>query len=310
VLAINAGVTVENGVSSKDLALVQADPQKLQQIVENLLTNALKFTPTGGTVRFDAEFAAIAPDDPRIIHAPGEDVNPSLARTLVVHVRDTGAGLREDQIARIWERFYQVDSTATRRAGGAGLGLAIVRSLVELHGGQVWARSGGPNKGSEFSFSLPLAPSTSRQRLKSGADRPTEAVLNYEPGDRVVLVAEDDADQREIICDMLELDGYKVVVASEGEEAYRLARELKPAMIALDVILPRMDGWEVLHRLRSDEATSSIPVLIISVVDQEEFGRKLGANEYLIKPLEPGRLRSAVRRLMPDETTDAGVTPS
>lgn len=122
----------------------------------------------------------------------------------------------------------------------------------------------------------------------------------------MVLVAEDDVDQREIVSAMLELEGYKVVVAGDGEEAIKLAQNLRPAMIALDVILPRMDGWEVLHQLKNDETTRDIPVLIISVVDQREYGKKLGADDYLVKPLEPGRLRAAVRRLIPDPSQ--GIT--
>jgi hypothetical protein len=113
-----------------------------------------------------------------------------------------------------------------------------------------------------------------------------------------VLVAEDDADQREIICDMLQLEGFDVVLAEAGDEALDLARQILPSAIALDVILPRRDGWEVLAELRQDPRTKDIPVLIISVVDQTDFGKKLGADEYLLKPLDARSLRTAIRRLV------------
>ena len=112
-----------------------------------------------------------------------------------------------------------------------------------------------------------------------------------------MLVVEDDEDQREIVCDMLEVDGYHVVLAQDGKEALEVADRLRPSAIILDVLLPRADSWEVLHRLRNNPQTAKIPVLIISVVDQPSFGKKLGANEYLLKPLNPHSLRTAIKRL-------------
>jgi PAS domain S-box-containing protein len=303
VLAAGSAVHISNQVDPELMVPVLADSQKLMQVIDNLVTNALKFTPKNGHINLGARLSSFDAGDPEIQEEPEEGyVAPGQARSVIVTVSDTGAGLREDQLARIWERFYQADSSATRRSGGAGLGLAIVRSLIELQGGQVWARSRGPNKGSRFSFSLPAARAevVAREKVVSNPAEFSASELEAH-GAKTVLVAEDDDDQREIICDMLELEGYRVVVASDGEEALKLAQAHRPAMIALDVILPRVDGWEVLHRLKSDEATSDIPVLIISVVDQQEFGRKLGADEYLIKPLEPGKLRAAVKRLVPEE---------
>src|SRR4051794_4420610 len=132
---------------------------RLQQVLQNLLSNAIKFTPEGGRVEFDATLSDLPPGDPADAEISPSEGAPGQgpAKSVVVTVRDTGAGIPEDQLDLIWERFYQVDSTAKRRAGGAGLGLAIVRNLVELHGGRVWARSEGLDKGSTFSFTLPLA---------------------------------------------------------------------------------------------------------------------------------------------------------
>ncbi|MDQ5865763.1 MAG: response regulator, partial [Chloroflexota bacterium] len=139
------------------------------------------------------------------------------------------------------------------------------------------------------------------------AIRPAEQRRDRQPAIGTVLVAEDDADQREIICDMLQLEGFEVVLAETGEEAIELATQIMPSAIALDVILPRRDGWEVLEALRQDPRTRDIPVLIISVVDQTDFGKKLGADEYLLKPLDPRSLRTAIRRLVLAHERDAAT---
>ena len=300
VLAVNAGVTIHNEISQAELPQVMADEAKLQQVLENLLSNAIKFTPSGGSILFkavpselDAADAALLEQDE--IAVPGAGEQPM---SLVVSVTDTGAGLDQDELTRIWDRFYQVDSSAKRRSGGTGLGLAIVRSLIELHGGQAWVKSEGAHMGSTFSFSLPVAQGGPYSPGEADTQQFGQAVGGMNANLQTVLIVEDDTDQREIICDMLEMDGYRVVVAADGEEALRLAQEVKPAAIALDVVLPRRDGWEVLNRLKREPATRDIPVLIISVVDQQEFGKSLGADEYLVKPLEASNLRTVVRRLL------------
>ncbi|HEY0069344.1 MAG TPA: ATP-binding protein, partial [Chloroflexia bacterium] len=279
---------------------VHADDQKLQQVLENLITNAIKHT-AGGSITVDGYLTPREPDDPSLLayEPPASPLEDGEARSIVVSVRDTGAGLEADQLARIWDRFYQVDTTVKRRSGGAGLGLTIVRNLVGLHNGQVWAYSPGPGQGSTFSFSLPIVQGEYGLYARPGDKPPAQRKLHERrPVIGTVLVAEDDADQREIICDMLELEGFEVVLAETGDEALELAAQFRPSAIALDVILPRRDGWEVLEELRKDPRTRDIPVLIISVVDQTDFGKKLGADEYLLKPLDPRSLRTAIRRLV------------
>jgi len=298
VLAVNAGVSISNEVSTSSLPDVLSEETKLQQILENLLSNALKFTPEGGSITFSATLSERPPDDPALASLdPLPPLDPGIPpQSVVVSVTDTGAGIDEEQLARIWDRFYQVDSSVKRRSGGTGLGLAIVRSLVELNGGQAWVTSKGANLGSSFSFSLPVAPDSKSLPIA----QPHAAYIGGDDrqGVPTVLIVEDDEDQREIICDMLEMEGYKVVVAADGDEALQLAHDVKPAAIALDVVLPRRDGWEVLNRLKREPATRDIPVLIISVVDQQEFGKSLGADEYMVKPLEAATLRTVVRRLL------------
>jgi PAS domain S-box-containing protein len=312
VLAADAGVSLANNISKAPMPYVLADEPKLQQVLENLLTNAVKFTPNGGTITFTAGLSPLPADHPDLtaLEPVAEQRGPDGAQSVVVSVTDNGAGLEEDQLERIWDRFYQVDSTSRRRTGGAGLGLAIVQNLVDLHGGRVWARSDGKNQGSTFSFSLPLAthgavlpkepePTPRKHPPQWTADAQTQGQ---------VLVVEDDPDQREIICEMLEMEGFRVLLAEDGEEAVSLALSTRPAAIILDVILPRADGWEVLHRLKDAEATADIPVLILSVVDQPGFGKRLGADEYLIKPLEPNALRKTIRRLVRAASGQNGAT--
>ncbi|HEX8599986.1 MAG TPA: GAF domain-containing protein [Chloroflexia bacterium] len=304
ILAMNAGVQIANLLPNRHLNKVRADDQKLQQVFENLITNAIKHS-AGGSITIDGYLTPLEPDDPGLLvyEPPSQPLEEGQARSLVVSVHDTGAGLEADQLARIWDKFYQVDTTVKRRSGGAGLGLTIVRNLVDLHSGQVWAYSAGPGTGSTFSFSLPIVQgdygtyTRPGDRIPLGA-RSVEQRRDRQPAIGTVLVAEDDADQREIICDMLQLEGFEVVLAETGEEALELATQIMPSAIALDVILPRRDGWEVLEALRQDPRTKDIPVLIISVVDQTEFGKKLGADEYLLKPLDPRSLRTAIRRLV------------
>lgn len=303
VLAAEAGVALHNYVPQRSLPMVLGDDAKLQQVIENLLTNAIKFTPAGGSVTFEATVASLPAGDAAIIE---RDVDADVAlgvqpQSVVVSVRDTGAGLEEEQLERIWDRFYQVDATSRRRTGGAGLGLAIVRSIVELHGGLVWVESRGPGRGSDFHFSLPIASREAlheMEGLPKPKARPPMRTARKGESLGTVLVAEDDADQREIIFEMLELEGYEVVLANDGEEALELAAKIHPSAIILDVILPLADGWEVLHLLKKDPSTRDIPVLVISVVDQAGFGKKLGAEEYLLKPLDPQSLRKTVNRLV------------
>ena len=299
VLAVNAGLSIRNEVPDEGVPLVLADDQRVQQIIENLLSNAIKFTPKGGSIIFRAEMSPLPADHEAVFDAK-RAVDQGTARSMIVSVTDTGVGLQQEQLERIWDRFYQVDTSAKRKSGGVGLGLAIVRSLVELHGGQIRAESPGVSRGTSFMFTLPIAglpPEVveSPDLLPGGVSLVRGA---EDPNARAVLVVEDDADQREIICDMLEMEGYRVILAGDGEQAVNLAITLRPSAIALDVMLPRSDGWEVLTRLKTDERTRDIPVLIISVVDQQEFGRRLGADEYLVKPLEPASLRAIVRRLV------------
>lgn len=289
VIGINKGVSllVRDPPDNEELPPVWADDERLQQILSNLLMNAIKFTPEGGSIWISAD-RADGPEGPEI----------------AFHVQDTGVGLAPGQESRVWERFYQAESSSTRRFGGAGLGLSIVRRLTELHGGRDEATSAGPNLGSTFAVYLPAAAAgepvmrPGPARIEPLTARAEEAgVSPVDLSAPLVLVVEDDVHIANVLRTYLETDGYRVEMAADGRAALQLASSLRPFAITLDISLPKLDGWSVLSALKRDPATCNIPVVIVSIVDNREFGLVLGATEYLVKPIDPDRLRSALQSL-------------
>jgi signal transduction histidine kinase/CheY-like chemotaxis protein len=289
VIGATKGVSVLAREAAANVPTVWADDERLQQILSNLLMNAIKFTPEGGTVTIGAE------------SREGVD-----GVEVVFRVQDTGVGLVPGQESRVWERFYQAESSSTRRFGGAGLGLSIVRRLTELHGGRVEATSGGINLGSTFSVRLPAAPSDEAVAPRQptllperapvaqiGATWPDQSNVSLP----TVLVVEDDPHIATVLRTYLEADGYRVEVAEDGHAAIHLAKALHPFAITLDISLPKLDGWSVLNTLKRDPATSTIPVVVVSIVDNRDFGLVLGATEYLVKPIDPDRLRGVLHGL-------------
>ena len=293
IIGVNKGVSVQVREPSADDAEVVppvwADDERLQQILSNLLTNAVKFTPQGGSVWLSAA-----------------GVRTGAREEVVFRVDDTGVGLAPGQVSRVWDRFYQAESSSTRRFGGAGLGLSIVRRLTELHGGRVEASSAGVDRGSTFAVYLPAAardevvksrtvPAPIHQLALEPVDAPRSGTVDdYGP---LILVVEDDMHIATVLRTYLESDGYRVQVATDGHEAIQAARTLLPFAITLDISLPKLDGWSVLNALKRDPATSGIPVIVISIVDNRDFGLVLGATEYLVKPIEHERLRAVLESL-------------
>ena len=259
-----------------DMPAATADPTRLQQILVNLIGNAVKFSAPGGAVR----------------------VTGGRYREQVwVAVEDDGVGIPKDELARIWDPFYQVEAPMRRRHGGSGLGLAIVRRLVELHGGVVRAESEGENRGSRFSFTLPLAVEPATQEPKA-ADTlaPLEPIL----AGREVLVVEDEKQNQELMRAVVEdLLGGRARVCDNGEHCLRMAHERKPALVLLDLMLPGMSGWEVARRLRQDPATASVPIIAVSALSrpqERESALHAGCDAYVAKPFTPdeiGRLMAA-----------------
>ncbi|MCB2225466.1 MAG: PAS domain S-box protein [Desulfarculaceae bacterium] len=248
-----------------------ADERKLKQIMFNLLSNAAKFTPDGGAITITA----------------AKEVG-----FIQVSVQDTGLGISPEDQARIFDEFEQVDSTYARKQQGTGLGLALTRKLVELHGGRIWLESEGLNQGSTFTFTIPL--DLSARVFKDEAEpEPTngsEADEDQELEGGTVLVVDDDPMARELLAGYLREGGYKTVLAADGAKGMEMALKHKPMAITLDLMLPDTSGFEVLRQLQEDPETASIPVIIVSITDDREKGLSLGAVEFLQKPVNKDQL--------------------
>ncbi|HEV2864447.1 MAG TPA: response regulator [Pyrinomonadaceae bacterium] len=258
------------------------DPLRIRQVFINLLSNAIKFTARGSV---EAELMPWGEDEFRLV------------------VRDTGIGIEEKSLGLIFERFRQVDGSMTRSTGGAGLGLSIVRQILELLGGRVEVTS-SVGEGTTFTVTLPMsAPEgEARPAAASNVERVTEEAYEAErpasPGEEglppLVVVVEDDADTAALLSETLARAGYRVRVAEDGETALRLARELDPVAVTLDVMMPGMDGWRVLRAMKADRRLSRIPVIVCSIVDNRPLGYSLGATDYLLKPVGPEHLMRAL----------------
>jgi signal transduction histidine kinase/DNA-binding response OmpR family regulator len=273
-----------------EFPVAYADPVRVRQIVINLLSNAIKFTVRG---RVEAEMARA-----------GEDA-------WQFTVRDTGVGIRQEAVGLIFERFRQVDGSTTRAAGGVGLGLTIVQQIVRLLGGEIDVES-IYGQGSTFVVRLPLNTLRSARAERADEDTrlaPGDSARAVHParagrlqvGDEadaarpLVLVVEDDPDAASLLSESLEGAGYRVIVADSGEAGIELARAAGPSVITLDIMMPKVDGWSVLQTLRADERTRRIPVVICSIVDNRPLGYRLGASDYLVKPVSPERLVRSLR---------------
>ncbi|TMD98187.1 MAG: response regulator [Chloroflexi bacterium] len=270
--------TVEPLVAKKSLKLVSntdgagevlADAGKLKQMLLNLVSNAIKFTPEGGTVTIDARRVADAVE---------------------FSVADTGIGIAAADQRQIFQEFHQVDHGPGRKHEGTGLGLALTKRFALLHGGDVRVTS-RVNQGSIFTLTLPA-----RQPAAHAAEPVLEPAKNGHGGGPLVLVVEDDPAAAELLTRQLVDAGYRTQVARTGIDALDKARRLQPAAITLDIILPEVDGWEVITRLKSDEATSGIPIVVVSVVDNPELGISLGAIDYFVKPVDAKLLINRLNR--------------
>ena len=259
-------------VVERDLKPVDGDRDRLTQVLENLITNALKFTPDGGEVEIGAR---PAPD----------------GRRVEVWVADTGIGIPPEERARVFDKFYQSDASATRKFGGIGLGLAIVKSILDAHGAEIVV-DGRSGAGSVFRFSLPAA---AEARTESGV---FHGLLPAEGAAGDILAIDDDPDFLSILRETLEKHGFVVRTATTAAEGLAAARERPPLLVILDIRLPDRDGLDLLHELREDEATRSTPILVASVVDERLEGLRLGAVEYLVKPIDRGRLVEAAMRAL------------
>ncbi|MHB9054202.1 MAG: response regulator [Thermoleophilia bacterium] len=271
---------------SEHLTTVLADAGKFKQILYNLVGNALKFTPQGGTVHINASAAG------------------KMARFAVA---DDGVGIALADQRRIFSEFQQVDGSSSRQYEGTGLGLALTKKFVEMQKGEIWVDS-EIGVGSTFYFTLPIpagstfpdtAPIERRlppQAAASGSAGTAQAMYGPPQAPRV-LVVEDDRKTAELIGFWLSQEGYEVVYAADGVEALKKVRTGRPFAVCLDIMLPRKDGWQVLHQLKSDPETADINIIICSALDNPELGFALGAADYCLKPLSRRHLLDKLNHL-------------
>ncbi|HKV12848.1 MAG TPA: ATP-binding protein [Thermoanaerobaculia bacterium] len=275
---------------------VEGDPVRLEQIVCNLLQNAIKYTPRGGSIT-----VTVAPED----------------RYGVVRVTDTGVGLSPEMLTKVFEPFTQVESSRKRSEGGLGLGLPLVKKLIELHGGNVEAWSNGPERGSEFVVRLPLL--KEEKKIRAALSRPPQKAAVSPASSRKglhVLIVEDNPDGRESLRDLLEIWGCRVELAETGPEGVEKACALRPDIALVDIGLPGMDGNEVARRIRAVLDRDQIALVAMTGYGQPEDRRRAfqaGFDRYLVKPVDPtvlSQLLAEVRekseaRLEPPQTMAA-----
>ncbi|MDR6536579.1 PAS domain S-box protein [Variovorax soli] len=255
---------------------VDADPLRLAQVVSNLVSNAAKYTPPHGHIGVSAELS-------------GDQV--------VVTVSDDGIGMDESEIESMFEMFSQAPRGRERGAGGLGIGLALSRSIVELHGGWIEATSPGPGQGSQFRFGVPLLRTTGPRQVAAAVAARASTMKPARPGSVSVLVADDNADAAWGIAKLLELAGYRVLMAGGGEEALRIALQDHPDVALIDIGMPDLDGHEVARRLRASEGAGKMLLLATTGWGQESDVRDTlaaGFDAHLTKPVDLAQLRKLI----------------
>ena len=254
-----------------------ADERKLKQILLNLLSNALKFTPEDGTVSLKAVL---------------QDVGVEIS------VTDTGIGIEPEFQQKIFDEFFQVGDHLKKQEG-TGLGLAVTKKFIELHGGRIWVQS-AKGQGSTFTFTLPVLPTPEKRSA------PTVAMPDTHPNANapLVLVVEDDPAAAKLLSIYLMEAGFSVEVAADGDTGFEKAKNLRPALITVDILIPKTDGWELLTRLKADQATASIPVVVVSIMEERGRGFSLGAADYLLKPVDREVLVRVIQRVVRSNARD------
>jgi PAS domain S-box-containing protein len=259
---------------------VYADRVRFKQILYNLLSNAVKFTPKGGRIEIDCF----------------ESVNQ-----VCLSVTDTGIGIRPEDQQIVFEEFRQVEGSPDAVNEGTGLGLAITKRLVEQQGGKI-SLSSEPGKGSRFTFTLPAGSNTFRPE-PTNPPNSLPATTSGGSGKPLVLVVDDEASARELLASYLNPE-YRIAIAESGAEAVNKAHQLRPDAITLDLSMPGGSGFEALVTLKKNPKTANIPIIIVSMVDQEKVGFALGAADYLIKPIRKPVLLEAIRKHVPPQGND------
>ncbi len=285
------------------------DPEKLTKIVSNLLSNAFKFTPAGGEIT-----VSVNECHSELPSSSSETSDGSVE----IKVKDTGIGISEKDLPKLFDRFYQVDNSATREHEGTGIGLALVKELVELHYGTISVKS-KPSEGTEFTICFaagrkhlrdyeieksppPLVSEDAINPEKYLTSKSLEESVNEELSDdkNIILVVEDNTDMRDFIKDSL-ADDFRIEEASNGEQGVRKAEQIVPDLVISDIMMPRMDGYEMTRILKNDEKTSHIPVILLTAKSEQENrleGLQTGADDYLTKPFDIKELQIRITNLI------------
>jgi signal transduction histidine kinase/CheY-like chemotaxis protein len=258
--------------------IIHSDQDKIKQILLNLLSNAAKFTPSGkivlGMERTETE-----------VH---------------IYVTDSGIGISEEALGRVFEEFQQADSSTTRQYGGTGLGLSISRNLARLLGGDLTAQS-ELGFGSTFTLTIPVhyesKPLASSEGTADSAQG-TADVAQADATQKRILVIDDDPDAVYLLQENLGQAEFEVIGARNGQDGLYIAREQQPQAILLDILMPETDGWQILHDLKADPSTTNIPVILLTIVDKKALGFRLGAAAYLLKPLNPLAVIETLHRII------------
>jgi signal transduction histidine kinase/DNA-binding NarL/FixJ family response regulator len=264
---------------AEEVGMMRADITKVRQILFNLLSNACKFTDHG-TISVDVDQST----------EDGQD-------WLRFRVTDTGIGISAKQKENLFQEFVQADTSIARKYGGTGLGLAITHRFVQLMKGRIGVES-QTGEGSTFTVHIPA-----QVKLEAvgpiqaeGDSDASDAMAEIKTGRDTILVIDDDAAVRELMSRFLGKLGFNVLTVASGEEGLRLAKQVRPVLITLDVVMPGCDGWSVLSKMKADSELSKIPVIMVTIVDNESRGLDLGASNYLIKPVDRERLAVLIAR--------------
>ncbi len=266
-----------------DLGTMRSDMVKVRQNLFNLLSNASKFTERG-KIQLDVE------------KQEGSSSNGEKPDWIVFKISDTGIGMNPEQMQQLFQAFSQADASTTRKYGGTGLGLAITKRFATMMGGDITVES-EYGKGSTFTLKLPQLLSQPAVATPTSAPiQPPQTQPIRSQGVKTVLVVDDDSDIHEFLHRSLAKAGFQVVSVVSGQECLRLAEELHPDLITLDVMMPGMDGWATLTALKDNPVLADIPVIMLTMVEDQNLGYALGAADYLTKPIDRDRLLAVLQK--------------
>ncbi|MBI4851962.1 MAG: response regulator [Acidobacteria bacterium] len=263
------------------LPLVSGDRDRITQVFDNLISNAIKFTNEGGEIKI---------------------VGRILEKQVEISISDNGVGINQDKIDKIFDRFYQGDSSTTRKYGGIGLGLSLVKNIIDAHKTSIKVES-QEHVGSSFTFTLNVA-----DRVESGVEAGLPLIDNRKS--YLIEIIDDEPDINDMLKISLIKEGYNVIDTSSGEEGLRIARHHLPDLIILDVKLPDINGFEVLSCLKQDERTKDIPVIIMSILNDPQESIKMGAIDHIIKPVDLKYLKAKINRSLAIKNPDISIRPT